>query len=225
LVPESFRSTEWAKTISSIKDSPSYLCLNLAFKGDITKLGANGCNRWLYTISSNDVELWDISKKEERPHLLYVSFPSTKDPDHDPGPDEKHTGECVTFVDWAAYEQWSETQFGDRPADYEAFKQEITDRMLAEMRIRMPEIMEHLEFCELSTPLTAKHYTRASQGAIYGLSATPERFGCEELRVRTPIKNFLMSGVDVATVGVVSAMTSGVLTAAVVDKRAYLKLL
>jgi all-trans-retinol 13,14-reductase len=225
LVPESFRSTEWAKTISSIKDSPSYLCLNLAFKGDITKLGANGCNRWLYTISSNDVELWDISKKDERPHLLYVSFPSTKDPEHDPGPDEKHTGECVTFVDWTSYEQWSETQFGDRPADYEAFKQEITDRMLAEMRIRMPEIMEHLEFCELSTPLTAKHYTRASQGAIYGLSATPERFGCEELRVRTPIKNFLMSGVDVATVGVVSAMTSGVLTAAVVDKRAYLKLL
>jgi len=77
----------------------------------------------------------------------------------------------------------------------------------------------------LSTPLTSKHYCRASKGAIYGLDASVKRFTNPHLRTRTPIKNFYMSGVDVATVGVVSGMISGILTAAAIDKRAYLKLL
>ena len=177
----------------------------------------------MYTVSSNDIELWDIANKDERPHLLYVSFPSTKV--GKPIENDKHTGEVVTFVHWSAYQKWSETKFGDRPSDYEAFKQEVTDRLLTELKIRMPELMEHLDFCELSTPLTAKHYTRANNGAIYGLAATPDRFACDDLRVRTPIKNFYMSGVDIATLGVVAGMTSGILTAAAIDKRAYLKLL
>ena len=223
LIPQNGAIPEWVQKIKNIKDSPSYICLNLAFKADITKLGANGCNRWLYTVSSNDIELWDIANKDERPHLLYVSFPSTKV--GKPIENDKHTGEVVTFVHWSAYQKWSETKFGDRPSDYEAFKQEVTDRLLTELKIRMPELMEHLDFCELSTPLTAKHYTRANNGAIYGLAATPDRFACDDLRVRTPIKNFYMSGVDIATLGVVAGMTSGILTAAAIDKRAYLKLL
>lgn len=225
LIPESFKDTKWANDIRAIEDSPSYLCLNLAFKGDIGKLGASGCNRWYYTVTNNDTQLWNVSNKEERPHLLYVSFPSFKDAEHQSGEDQKHTGECVTFVDWSDFKEWSESTFGDRPVDYEVLKQEITDRLLAELRIQMPEIMEHLEFAELSTPLTSLHYARASQGAIYGLAATTERFTCEELRVRTPIKNFYMSGVDIATLGVVAGMTTGILTACVIDKRAYLRLL
>jgi len=85
--------------------------------------------------------------------------------------------------------------------------------------------MEHLQFSELSTPLSSMHFTHASKGAIYGLAATPERFTCDELRVHTPIKNLLMCGVDVSSIGVVSAMTSGIMTAAVVDKRAYLRMI
>ncbi len=226
LVPESYRSSKWGKAISGIKDSPSYICLNLGFKGvDISTLGISGCNKWFYGVPSNDIELWDISNKDEEPNLIYVSFPSMKDPSYDPGKDQKHTGEVVTFVKWDAFTKWSETRFGDRPADYESFKQEITDRLLDVMRKKLPELMQYLDFSELGTPLTTQHYCNASKGAIYGLAATPERFGCEELRVRTPIKNFLMSGVDIGTVGVVSAMVAGILTAAVVDKRAYKRLL
>jgi all-trans-retinol 13,14-reductase len=136
-----------------------------------------------------------------------------------------HTGECVTFVDWDNFAQWQHTEFGDREPDYEALKKNIEERMLMELKLRLPNIMQHLEFCELSTPLTAAHYARASQGAIYGLSASPQRFTCEPLRVRTPIKNFFMGGVDVATLGVISGMTSGILAATAIDKRAYLRLL
>lgn len=225
LLPEPYRLQPWAEEIRAIPDSPPYLCLNLAFKGDIKAEGAKSGNMWLYTVDNNDTQLWDIANPDERPHLLYVSFPSLKDPDHDAGPEQMHTGECVTFVDWDNFAQWQHTEFGDREPDYEALKKNIEERMLMELKLRLPNIMQHLEFCELSTPLTAAHYARASQGAIYGLSASPQRFTCEPLRVRTPIKNFYMGGVDVATLGVISGMTSGILAATAIDKRAYLRLL
>lgn len=225
MVPDSYKDTEWARKINALEDSPSYLGLNIGFKGDISKEGASSCNKWLYAIQNNDQQLWDITNKDERPHLLYLSFPSLKDPEHDAGNEIKHTAECVTFVDWDAFKKWEDSEFGKRDIDYQDLKQDITDRMLAELNSQLPEIMQHLDFTELSTPLSSKHYTHASRGAIYGLAATPERFGCDELRVRTPIKNLLMCGADIATIGVISAMTSGILAACVVDKRAYLQLL
>jgi len=225
LLPAPFKNAEWANNLRNIGDSPSYLCLNLAFKGDIVQAGAKSCNSWLYTIRNNDQQLWDITDKNSKPHLLYVSFPSLKDPEHDAGAELKHTGECVTFIDWETMHKWADSEFGKRASDYEELKQRITDRLIKELTERMPEIMQYLEFSELSTPLTAKHYTRASKGAIYGLESTPARFECEDLRVRTPIKNLLMCGADIATIGVLAAMTSGILAASVVDKRAYLRLL
>ena len=223
LIPETFKNSEWAKSLRSIGDSPSYLCLNIAFKGDIASKGAGSSNKWLYSIKNNKQQLWDVTDLEEIPHLLYVSFPSMKDPEHVRG--QKETGECVTFVDWDAFVKWDDTTHKNREQAYEDLKASITKRMLDELQKRIPDIMEHMDFCELSTPLTSKHYCRASKGAIYGLDASVKRFTNPHLRTRTPIKNFYMSGVDVATVGVVSGMISGILTAAAIDKRAYLKLL
>lgn len=47
------------------------------------------------------MEYWDITGPDFKdPPILYVSFPSLKDPDHDPGPEMMHTGECITFIQW-----------------------------------------------------------------------------------------------------------------------------
>jgi all-trans-retinol 13,14-reductase len=146
-----------------------------------------------------------------------------KDPEHERG--QKETGECVTFVDWDAFIKWDDSTFGNRELAYEELKASIEKRLLDALQKRIPDIMEQVDFCELSTPLTSKHYCRANKGAIYGLNASTDRFSNPHLRTRTPIKNFYLSGVDVATVGVVSGMVSGILTAATIDKRAYLKLL
>ena len=63
------------------------------------------------------------------------------------------------------------------------------------------------------------------RAAIYGLVASPARFTCTKLRTRTPLDGFYMTGVDVASLGVVGAMTSGMLTAATLDPRLYRRLL
>ena len=77
---------------------------------------------------------------------------------------------------------------------------------------------------ELSTPLSTEFFTRASQGAIYGLEATPERFTSACLRTRTPVKNLYLAGGDVATLGVTGALVGGVLAAGTIQPRIFSKL-
>jgi all-trans-retinol 13,14-reductase len=225
LLPDPYKTQDWAASIRAIPSSPSYICLNLAFKGDIRAAGATAANLWLFDTWRRDQKTWDIADPGSQAHILYCSFPSLKDPEHDPGPQLKHTGECVTFVDWSAFQSWDDTAHQQRGEGYLALKKQIEERLLAQLRSRIPDIMQHLHFAELSTPLTAKFFTRAEQGAIYGLEATPRRFKNADLRTRTPIPSFYMTGVDIAAIGVTSAMASGLLTAATIDKRIYVQLL
>jgi all-trans-retinol 13,14-reductase len=225
LLPDPWRSSDWAAEIRALESSPPYVCLNMGFNGDICEAGASPANLWLFHTWDNNQQYWDLEKEGEDPHILYCSFPSLKDPDHDPGPLQKHTGEAITFLPWEFFHQWQDTLWGKRGDTYDELKDQIEERILATLRRRIPDIMEHLVFYELSTPLSAQFFTKADQGAIYGLKADPRRFTCAALRTRTPLKNFLMTGVDVASLGVVGAMTSGMLTATALEKRVYLQLI
>ena len=223
LVPEDYQNSEWAQTIRDVPSSPPYICMNLGFKGDIAAAGATKSNLWLmdsWELASN---YWDWDN-QENPHVLYCSFPSLKDPEYNPGPKQKHTGEAITFLDWSLFKKWESSLHGERDEEYEALKEQIENRLLKTMRDNLPDLMELLDHHELSTPITAQHFVRADQGAIYGLKASPERFTNPELRTRTPIKRLFMTGADVISLGVSGAMISGVLTAASIDPRIYPRL-
>ena len=225
LVPEPWRSGAWANEIRALESSPPYICLNMGFHGDIQAAGASPANLWLFDTWDNNKLFWDLNTPDEKPHILYISFPSLKDPEHDPGPKQKHTGEAVTFLPYDLFKAWEKTRQGERGEAYEHLKKRIEERILETLRAGIPEIMEKLAFFELSTPLSSAYFTKADEGAIYGLKADTKRFTCAALRTRTPIKNFLMTGVDIASLGVVGALSSGVLTATAVDKRIYKRLL
>ena len=225
LIPKTFRSLSWAKNIKKLKQSPGYVCLYLGFKGDIQKAGASATNKWFFNTFDRSQAHWNLQNPNEQAHILYVSFPSLKDPLHDPGEQLCHTGEVVTFVPFDCFEKWHSTLHKQRPQDHEDFKAQIKDRLLAQMNALMPDLMKMLDFVEVSTPLTAEHYVNAPMGAIYGLESSLERFACKDLRTRTPLTNFYMTGVDVATTGVTGALVSGLLTAATLEPKIYPRLL
>ncbi len=78
---------------------------------------------------------------------------------------------------------------------------------------------------ELSTPLSTTFYVETPEGAIYGLEHTPKRFLSAHLQTRTPIPGLYMSASDVATGGVAGAMTGGMLAAATIKPKLFLKML
>jgi len=213
LLTDADRQTEWVQSIEALEPSPAYLCLYVGLEGDIRQAGASAANRWFFETWRHDLDQWHIDDIPDPIPILYTSFPSLKDPDHDPGPRQRHTAEVVTFVDHDDFAPYTGEGWRRRAEGYEAIKAELTDRLLSQLLHHMPGLESMVRYVELSTPVSTTHFTRATGGAIYGLKPTPERFENPWLKPRTPIEGLFLSGVDVASVGVMGAFIGGVLTA------------
>lgn len=227
LLPPEYTEQEWARSIADLAPAPPHVCLYLGFEGDIRKAGAGPANKWFYETWDPEVDAWEVRPGQPLPRapVLYCSFPSLKDPEHDPGPKLRHTGEVVTFVPWKVFEAWRPTRWQRREQDYAEFKQAMHDALLAQYLEYMPELAGMIAHSELSTPLSTEHFVRPQAGSIYGLEPTPERFRNPWLRPRSPIPGLFLAGSEVATVGVIGAMMGGVLAAVSAEPLAAAKLL
>ncbi len=229
LLPAAHASQDWVASIRGLAPAPAHVCLYLGFKGDIRAAGAGPANRWFYNTWDTEADAWRIEHVSEdslpAAPVLYCSFPSLKDPLHDPGPQQRHTGEVVTFVPWDRFAGWLGSRWHKRGADYDALKQRLEASLLAQFLQKMPALRDMIDHVELSTPLTTDHFVRPTRGSIYGIEPTPERFANPHLRPRSPIPGLFLAGSDVATVGVIGAMMGGVLAATSAEPRRALALL
>lgn len=219
LLGEPYRSQPWAQETDSMVPGPAHVCLYLGFKGDITRAGASGANKWFCSTWDTDHETWAIDGPDPLPKapILYCSFPSLKDTAHDPGPEIKHTGEVVTFVPWELFEPYRKAPWKKRGPEYEALKQRLQDSLLKQYFEHMGELEPMLDYVELSTPVSTDTFVRPVAGSIYGLEPTPQRFRNPWLKPNSPIKGLYFAGSEVSMVGVIGAMMGGVLAAAAAE--------
>ena len=227
MLPAELADEPWVRSVAGLAPAPPHVCLYLGFEGDIRAAGAGPANKWFYETWDPEVEAWDVRPDRPIPRapVLYCSFPSLKDPEHDPGPHQRHTGEVVTFVPWKVFERWQTTRWQRRDGDYEGFKQAMHDALLAQYLEHMPGLADRLVYSELSTPLTTDFFVRPQAGSIYGLEPTPERFANPWLRPRSPIPGLFFAGAEISTVGVIGAMMGGVLAAVSAEPVAATRLL
>lgn len=218
MLPASIRFSAWADSVASLAPAPAHVCLYIGFKGDIREAGATSANQWFYETWSHDSDAWPIEPGVEPGNcpVLYVSFPSLKDPKLANNPDAKHTAEVVTFVKYEEFAKWNELRWKRRGEDYDTFKKALEKTMLEQLLARLPKLRPMVDFVELSTPLSTEHFVRPSRGSIYGLEPTPRRFANRWLRPRSPIPGLYFAGADMTSVGVIGAMMGGVLGAAAV---------
>ncbi len=193
----------------------AHVSLYLGFKGDIESAGANRWCQWYYDQWDMEVSGWDVDPDQPigSVPVLFCSFPSLKDPAHEPGEELRHTGEAITFVPWESFERWEGSRWKKRSGDYESFKAALTERLLADYLEHYPELEPMIDYVELSTPLTTAHFTDAFKGSIYGLGTEPDRFIDETLGPKTALKGLYLGGQDAAAPGVVGALSGGALAA------------
>ena len=86
-------------------------------------------------------------------------------------------------------------------------------------------IKDHIDHKELSTPLTVRDLANYPKGEMYGIDHSPERFRQRWLRPRSDVKGLYYTGQDITTVGVSSALFSGLITASAVLKTDLSKML
>jgi all-trans-retinol 13,14-reductase len=103
--------------------------------------------------------------------------------------------------------QWGSSR-GPRSADYRAWKKQLSQRLLALFSRHCPELIE-LEVVELATPLTLRDYSRAPQGAIYGVGRW---LGQYNPHPATRLPGLFLSGQAVTAPGLLGTVVAAYLT-------------
>jgi all-trans-retinol 13,14-reductase len=200
--------------------SSSHLCIYAGFKGTAEELGINTTNLWIYPDGHHEQNLQRFKQDPTSDFpIVYVSFPSAKDPDWNNRYPGKSTVEIVTMANYDWFEPWKDKTWGQRGADYEALKESFSRRLLEILFQRMPQLRDALDYYELSSPLSTDWFQDANKGEIYGLDHFVDRFKKPFLHPVTPVKGLYMTGADVMTAGVGGALMAGLMTTCAMQGR------
>jgi len=206
--------------LKKIPASMAYLSLYVGMKHSAAELGLSGTNLWICPSFNHDANTERFLKdpSAEFP-LLFISFPSAKDPEFALKYPGRATIEVVTLASYDWFARWENTRWKKRGADYDEFKRELADRLQHELEKHVPTVRGKINYAELSTPLSTRHFMNYEHGEAYGLAATPERFRTRALTPRTPIKNLFLTGQDVTSLGVTGALFGGVVAASAILRK------
>ncbi len=206
--------------LKKIKPTESYICLHIGINGSTEDLGLKDTNFWVYPDYDHDKNVQDSLKSiDNKFPVVYISFPSVKDPNWDKEHPGKSAMEAITFSSISWFEKWSELDWKKRGEEYEKLKEELSNRLLEVVYKHVPSIKGKVDYFELSTPLSTRDLANYPKGEMYGIEHGPDRFKQKWLKPKTPIKNLYLTGQDVTTVGFTSALFSGLLTSSVILKK------
>ncbi len=196
--------------LARTKWSVSALSLFLAIDVDLRAAGIDSGNYWLGNV--DDPEKFILSPSEldsTLPFPVFVNVTTLKDPTCFDG--RHHVLELLALVDYEPFARWERSVSGERPADYESWKERLAARMIAQLERLVPGVSRHVAYQALGTPLTNVHFAAATRGALYGIERTAMNLGpwggaCTST---TPIDGLYQCGASTFAMGIMAAMISG----------------
>lgn len=207
--------------VQKVKPSVAHACLYMGFKGTPEELQLPKANYWVYPgegTHEENIDRYRTDTNEPFP-LVYISFPSAKDPDWSNRYPGKSTIDIITLMPYEVFEKWEDSRWKKRGEAYETLKEKFAQRLMESLFKLEPQLRDKVDYYELSTPLTTRHFVNYDKGEIYGIDHTPDRFKLSFLRPHTPVKNFFLTGQDIVTVGIGGALVSGLITAAAITRK------
>ncbi|HIO71611.1 MAG TPA: NAD(P)/FAD-dependent oxidoreductase [Flavobacteriales bacterium] len=188
--------------LKEISASTSHICLYVGLNKSDEELKLPKWNYWVYKGEDYEKGYQEYLEDPQNPPLAYISFSSAKDSEWPASHPGKSTIQVLGIASYDWFAKWEDSKWMKRGDDYEAFKEKLKEGLLQKLYEIVPQTKGHVEVCEISTPLSTKHFANYSRGEIYGLEHTPKRFRVNWLRTKTHIKKFYLTGQDVITVGV-----------------------
>ncbi len=200
--------------LRALPPSTAHASLYIGLSQPDAALGLTGTNLWIYPSFDHDANVERFARDLNAPlPVVYISFPSAKDPDFQRRCPGHSTMEAITMLPWQPFAAWAQTRWKRRGDEYESLKNSIAARLRTEVELQIPAAAPYIAHAELSTPVTTRHFTNYEQGEIYGIAATPGRFRTRSLGARTPISGLYLTGQDAASLGVVGALFGGIVSA------------
>jgi all-trans-retinol 13,14-reductase len=209
--------------LGRVAPSTAMLALYVGLKHTDRELGLTGTNLWIHSDYDHDRAVAAYLSDPSGPlPVTYISFPSAKDQTFEDRYPGKATIEVLALAPYRWFSRWEGTAWKRRGSDYDRFKERFARRLLEQLHRHVPQVRGKVDYWELSTPLSNRHFANHASGEVYGVDHTPARFRQRFLRPSTPVKSLYLTGSDVLTEGVTGAMYGGFLTASAVLKRPLL---
>ncbi|MEM9305522.1 MAG: NAD(P)/FAD-dependent oxidoreductase [Pseudomonadota bacterium] len=213
LSPDTVREHGYADRLDAVRPSFAHLGIYIGLKHSAEELGLPKTNFWIYPSNDFDAAVESFVADPEAPFpVVYISFPSAKDPDYENRHPGTATIEIVAPAPYAWFERWEGTTWGKRGKDYDDFKQSLGDRLMAHLYEKLPQLEGKVDYWEVSTPLSTNWFSAYRRGELYGLDHTNERLQQDWLGPHTRIPGLWLTGQDTLTCGVTGAMMAGMLT-------------
>ncbi len=205
---------------NSVAPSISHVCLYVGLSESDSTLGLPKHNIWKYEDYDLDANFEEHnSKKYSRSPVIYISFPSSKDPSWQTLHPGTASIQVVGSFPYVGIKHWEQSKWQKRDDEYNSLKEDIKEFLLSKLLEQIPQVKNKIAWTEISTPLSTRHFSGYQSGEIYGLEHSPQRFHIRELRPRTKIKNLYLTGQDIVCCGVGAALFSGIITATAILNR------
>jgi all-trans-retinol 13,14-reductase len=213
LPAETVQRSGYSAALEHVRPSIGHLGVYIGLQSTAEELGLPRTNFWIYPSNDYDGAVEAFLHNPEAPFpVVYVSFPSAKDPDYLNRHPGTATIEIVAPAPYEWFEKWQGTTWGKRGEEYEQFKAQLGERLMRHLYDKLPQLEGRVDYYEMSTPLSTEWFSGYRRGELYGLDHSPERLRQDWLGPRTRIKGLWLTGQDTLTCGVTGAMMAGVLT-------------
>ena len=213
LPEEAVNEAGYQPLLKRVQPSMAHLGVYIGLQETAEQLGLPKTNFWIYPGNDSDAAVDGFMKDPEAPFpVVYISFPSAKDPDYEHRHPGTATIEIVAPAPLEWFEKWRGTIWGKRGDDYEAFKAELGERLMQYLYKKLPQLEGKVDYYEVSTPLSTEYFCAYQYGELYGLDHDPVRLQQNWLGPHTRFKGLWLTGQDVLTCGVTGAMMAGLLT-------------
>jgi all-trans-retinol 13,14-reductase len=213
LSAEVVEQSGYENKLANVQPSFAHLGVYVGLAQTAEQLGLPKTNYWIYPSNDYDAAVDAFLKDKEAPFpVVYISFPSAKDPDYLNRHPGTSTIEIVAPAPYEWFAKWRDSTWGKRGEDYDNLKAQLGERLMEHLYNKVPQIRGQVDYFEVSTPLSTDWFGGYHHGELYGLAHTPERMQQKWLRPQTRIPGLWLTGQDVLTCGVTGAMMAGMLT-------------
>ena len=229
LPPEIQEKYQLGSDLEQVKNGMGAMALFIGLKCSHEELGVKVANNtWVFTDPDiNDsftryVNGTTDDAEESGMPVIFISFPSTKDPSRE----ERYPGKttCVVFalVPFKWFEEWGNySNLKDREG-YRNLKEVLGRKLWSQVLEIYPQLEDKLELFNVATPLTYNFYIASPKGEICGCDHNKKRFSsitAAMMRPETPIPGLYLTGQDIFTCGFSGAILSGLMTSTAILKR------
>jgi all-trans-retinol 13,14-reductase len=122
------------------------------------------------------------------------------------------TAVLISYMNFDDVAQWAGTKVGRRGKDYENFKSEKAEKLLALLERQIPGTLQHIEHFYTSSPLTYFDYTGTEHGSMYGVLRDCNESIHSLVSQRTRIHNLFQTGQNVNSHGILGVIIGAILT-------------